>query len=63
MIIIFLNEVSSKVNHVGNRTIVGRRSEERGESVKSFWRIGKRNKIGCLGMWSAHLRIVAMNLK
>lgn len=39
------------------------RFEEKGEGVKSFWRIGNRNGIGCLGMLSSHLRGVAINLK
>ena len=41
-------------------TIVAGRFEERGEGIKSFWRIGKGNRTGCLGILSAHLRIVTM---
>ena len=43
-------------------TIVVGRFEER-EGAKSFWRIGKGNRTGCLGIVSAHLRIVTMTWK
>lgn len=44
-------------------TIVVGRFEERGEGIKPFWRIGKGNRTGCLGILSAHLRIVTMTWK
>ena len=43
-------------------TIVVGRFEER-EGAKSFWRIGKGNRTGCMGIVSAHLRIVTMTWK
>lgn len=36
------------------------RFEERGEGIKSFWRIGKGNRTGMPGDIDAHLRIVTM---
>lgn len=43
-------------------TIVVGRFEER-EGTKSFWKIGKGNRTGWLGILSAHLRIVTMTWK
>lgn len=42
---------------------MGERFEERGKGVKSLSRLENRSGIGRLGMFRAHLRIVAMNLK